>query len=65
MKNLIVIGHPDKQSFCYNGIFKKVKIEIELRKEELKVIDLYLFLKRLRASPEINENDRFQFIWFS
>ena len=41
MKNLIVIGHPDKQSFCYNGIFKKVKIEIELRKEELEVIDLY------------------------
>tara|TARA_B100000886_G_scaffold2208_1_gene1456 strand:+ start:188 stop:796 length:609 start_codon:yes stop_codon:yes gene_type:complete len=41
MKNLIVIGHPDKQSFCYNGIFKKVRSEIELRKEELEVIDLY------------------------
>ncbi len=41
MKNLVVIGHPDKQSFCYNGIFKKVKSEIELRKEELEVIDLY------------------------
>ena len=22
MKNLIVIGHPDQQSFCYNGIFR-------------------------------------------
>ena len=41
MKNLVIIGHPDKQSFCYNGIFKKVKSEIELRKEELEVIDLY------------------------
>ena len=41
MKNLVVIGHPNKQSFCYNGIFKKVKSEIELRKEELEVIDLY------------------------
>ena len=41
MKNLIVIGHPNKQSFCYNGIFKKVRSEIELRKEELEVIDLY------------------------
>ena len=41
MKNLIVIGHPNKQSFCYNGIFRKVRSEIELRKEELEVIDLY------------------------
>ena len=41
MKNLVVIGHPNKQSFCYNGIFKKIKSEIELRKEELEVIDLY------------------------
>ena len=41
MKNLIVIGHPDKQSFCYNGIFKKVKSEIELRNENLEIIDLY------------------------
>ena len=41
MKNLIVIGHPDKQSFCYNGIFKKVRNEIELRKEQLEIIDLY------------------------
>ena len=41
MKNLIVIGHPDKQSFCYNGIFKKVRSEIELRNENLEIIDLY------------------------
>ena len=29
MKNLIIIGHPDKQSFCYNGIFKTIKTSIE------------------------------------
>ena len=41
MNNLIVIGHPDKQSFCYNGIFQKIKSEIELRNENLEIIDLY------------------------
>ena len=41
MKNLIVVGHPDKNSFCYNGIFKTVKSEIEKRKEDLEIIDLY------------------------
>ena len=24
MKNLIIIAHPDMNSFCYNGIFKTV-----------------------------------------
>ena len=28
MNHLIIIGHPDKNSFCYNGIFKKVKDEM-------------------------------------
>ena len=42
MKNLIVIGHPDQQSFCYNGIFSTIKSEIEASgHEELKIIDLY------------------------
>jgi|TARA_B100000900_G_scaffold407433_1_gene420136 putative NADPH-quinone reductase len=43
MKNLIVIGHPDKKSFCYNGILKTLKRELRKHKdkEELKVIDLY------------------------
>ena len=41
MKNLIVIGHPDKNSFCYNGIFKTIKNEMEIRNEEFEVIDLY------------------------
>ena len=41
MKNLIVIGHPDQQSFCYNGIFSTIKSEIEASGEELEIIDLY------------------------
>ena len=41
MKNLIVIGHPDRQSFCYNGIFSTIKSEIEASREELEIIDLY------------------------
>ena len=41
MKNLIVIGHPDLNSFCYNGIYNTVKFEIEKRKEDLQIIDLY------------------------
>jgi len=43
MKNLIVIGHPDKKSFCYNGILKTLKRELRKHKdkEELEIIDLY------------------------
>lgn len=41
MKNLIVIGHPDKRSFCYNGIMKTVKETLKSNKEEVCVIDLY------------------------
>ena len=41
MKNLIIIGHPDKKSFCYNGIFKTVLEEIKSSDQDYKVIDLY------------------------
>ena len=41
MKNLIVIGHPDEKSFCYNGIFKTIVSELEKNKEDIKIIDLY------------------------
>ena len=41
MKNLIIIGHPDKNSFCYNGIFKTVKNELNTENQETKTIDLY------------------------
>jgi len=41
MNNLIIIGHPDQNSFCYNGIFKTIKTSIESKGQDLKVIDLY------------------------
>jgi NAD(P)H dehydrogenase (quinone) len=41
MKNLIVIGHPDQKSFCYNGIMKTIKRELKKHDEEIKIIDLY------------------------
>jgi putative NADPH-quinone reductase len=41
MKNLIVIGHPDKKSFCYNGIFKTIQAELTKHKEDIEIIDLY------------------------
>ena len=40
-KHLIIIGHPDKKSFCYNGIFKTVLREVRKYKQEYKIIDLY------------------------
>jgi len=41
LKNLIIIGHPDKKSFCYNGIFKTVLEEIKSSNQDYKLIDLY------------------------
>jgi len=41
MKNLIIIAHPDMNSFCYNGIFKTVKNELNTENQETKTIDLY------------------------
>ena len=41
MKNLIVIAHPDKRSFCYNGIMKTIKETLIKNKEEVYVLDLY------------------------
>jgi putative NADPH-quinone reductase len=41
MNNLVIIAHPDKNSFCYNGIFKTIKECIETSGQELKIIDLY------------------------
>ena len=40
-KHLIIIGHPDKKSFCYNGIFKTVLREVRKHKQQYRVIDLY------------------------
>jgi len=41
MNNLIIISHPNKNSFCYNGIMKTIKRTLEQNKEEVWVIDLY------------------------
>ena len=41
MKNLIIIGHTNKESFCYDGIFKTVKNQLSKNKEDIEIIDLY------------------------
>ena len=41
MKNLIIVGHPNTESFCYDGIFKTVKNELSTNKEEIEIINLY------------------------
>ena len=41
MNYLIIIGHPDTNSFCYNGIFKTIKNEMVFKKKNFRVIDLY------------------------
>ena len=40
-KHLIIIGHPDKKSFCYNGIFSTIVRELEDNNETFKIIDVY------------------------
>ena len=40
-KILIVIGHPDTKSFCYNGIFKTIVDEVDKKSENFEIIDLY------------------------
>ena len=41
MKNLIIVGHPNKESFCYDGVFKTIKNELSKNKEDIEIIDLY------------------------
>jgi putative NADPH-quinone reductase len=40
-RHLIIIGHPDQKSFCYNGIFKTIIRQMNKHKEVYMVIDLY------------------------
>ena len=40
-KHLIVIGHTNEKSFCYNGIMKTIKRELQKHDEEIEIIDLY------------------------
>ena len=42
MNNLVIIGHPDKNSFCHNGIFRTIsKILNDHPNQELQIVDLY------------------------
>jgi putative NADPH-quinone reductase len=41
LNNLIIIAHPDKTSFCYNGIFNTIKTTLNSKNEIVHVIDLY------------------------
>ena len=40
-KYLIIIGHPNKKSFCYNGIFNTILREMKKHTQQYEVIDLY------------------------
>ena len=79
MKNLIVIGHPDPESFCYDGIMKTIRKTLEEAGEEVTLIDLYadgFSAARWDANKKLVENykrlidetDRIYFIspvwWF-
>ena len=54
MKNLIIIGHPNVESFCYDVIFKTINNELSKNKEEIEVIDLYRddFIRPRKALTE-------------
>ena len=41
MNNLIIIAHPNRESFCYNGIFKTIENTLIKNNESVKVLDLY------------------------
>lgn len=41
MNNLIVVAHPNKESFCYNGIAKTLNETLTQLKEDVYLIDLY------------------------
>ena len=42
MNNLVIIGHPDKNSFCHNGIFKTITETFSKHENHnLTTIDLY------------------------
>lgn len=79
MRNLIVIGHPDKKSFCYNGILQTIVEELKSNKESYTIIDLYQDKfspsrwdknKKIveRYQKYVSESDRIYFIspvwWF-
>ena len=40
-RHLIVIGHPDKKSFCWNGIYRTMIRQMRKHKQNYRTIDLY------------------------
>ena len=44
MNNLVIVGHPDKNSFCYNGIFKEIQNNLEDH-VEVKVVGLSIMVQ--------------------
>lgn len=75
MKNLIVIGHPNIESFCYNGIYKTIQQTLSEYGEEVQTIDLYrdIFARPRtelinRYKSQVEWSDRIYFIspvwWF-
>ncbi|MFM7510307.1 MAG: NAD(P)H-dependent oxidoreductase [Bacteroidota bacterium] len=76
MNNLIIIGHPNKESFCYNGIAKTIRETLEKHFETVYFIDLYEENKGYEFHPDkireykelIQLTDRIYFIspvwWF-
>ena len=41
MNNLIIIAHPDKNSFCHNGIAKTIEKTLRDKKQQFYTVDLY------------------------
>lgn len=52
MKNLIIIAHPDKDSFCYNGIMQTINETLRSNKEEVWILDLYAENKTFVYEPD-------------
>lgn len=76
MKNLVIIAHPDRGSFCHNGIQKTITETLKQNKEDVYVLDLYKENNEFKFSNEkireykelIQWSDRIYFIspvwWF-
>ncbi len=68
--------HPDKKSFCYNGILKTIKETLQDQNQDIQIIDLYKENKKFEFSSEkvneykemVTKADRIYFIspvwWF-
>lgn len=41
MNNLIIVSHPDRESFCYSGIQRTIADTLEQNKESFYIVDLY------------------------